>query len=190
MNDILNLLLTRRSVLAKDIIEPGPSETQIESILSAAHRVPDHGKIGPWRFILFKGEAREKFGKTLRTRFTELNPDASEKLLGFEEARFTRAPLVIAVVANIDKEHPKIPIWEQQLAVGACCQNLLLAVTALGFAGQWLTEWYAYDDDINSALELKCSERIAGYFYIGSKTEVPNERVRPELKERIKKYEP
>lgn len=185
--DALELLLTRRSVKANDMVEPGPNAEQIQNILAAAHRVPDHGKIGPWRFVLFSGEARSKFGAVLRERFAELNPDASEKLLTFESERFNRAPLIIAVVAS-PIEH-KVPEWEQILSSGACCQNMLLAAHAQGFAAQWLTEWYAYDEKIAEALKLKDKEKIAGFIYIGSPKEAPTERVRPDLKERIISWE-
>ncbi len=180
---LIDTLLTRRSVLAANLCEPGPSDGDLEQLLQAAHRVPDHGKIGPWRFIVFKGASRAQFGKVLKARFAELNPDAKEKLLEFESERFTRAPLVIGVVSS-PVEH-KVPTWEQELAVGAVCQNLLLAATALGFSGQWLTEWYAFDEAINTELGLQSSERMAGFIYIGSATEAPTERVRPSLEERV-----
>jgi nitroreductase len=187
-NTTLDLLLTRRSVVAKDLREPGPSPEQLELILQAAHRVPDHGKIGPWRFIVFEGESRETFGEKIAKIFQKNQPDASDKLIEFERTRLMRAPCVIAVVANIDEQHPKIPIWEQQLAVGACCQNLLVAANSFGFGAQWLTEWYSYDEEVNAELELKNSERIAGFIYLGTYEQKPAERNRPDLQERIQKY--
>ncbi|VUD68904.1 Putative NAD(P)H nitroreductase YdjA [Thalassocella blandensis] len=179
-----DLLLSRRSVTANDLIEPGPNEDQLTTILQAAHRVPDHKKLGPWRFIVFQGDARRSFGNTLRDIFAQDNPDASEKLLEFEQQRFTRAPLVIAVISS-PVEEPKAPEWEQVLSAGAACQNILLAATAMGFGSQWLTEWYAFHSKVDAALELKPSEKVAGYMYIGSFASPPTERNRPSLEERI-----
>src|SRR5690606_7049281 len=99
--------------------------------------------------------------------------------------RFTRAPLVIAVISSVVVDHPKIPQWEQVLSVGAACQNILIAATSLGFGAQWLTEWYAYDKAVHEALGLKTEERPAGFIYIGSYQQKPEERVRPDLQERI-----
>ncbi|MFT7560680.1 MAG: nitroreductase [Flavobacteriales bacterium] len=180
-------LLTRRSVLANNIVAPGPSDEQVQLILEAAHRVPDHKKIGPWRFIVLKessSHTRKRLGEEFRQRFLALNPEANEQQCEFEAQRLQRAPLIIAVVANVDTE-AKAPVWEQELAVGAVCQNLLNAVCALGFVGQWLTEWYSYDDHIAKVFGLTSSERFAGFFYIGSCDEAPKERVRPGLGERI-----
>ncbi len=186
-NEISRFLLTRRSVSAKDLVEPGPTDEQLDTILRAGHRVPDHGKIGPWRFIIFQGEARAHFGKVLSTQFKSLNPDASEKLLNFEKNRFLRAPLIIGVVSS-PVDHPKVPEWEQELSTGAACQNILLAAHALGFGAQWLTEWYAFDRTIAKELSLTPAERIAGFIYIGRFENKPDERIRPDLNERVAFY--
>lgn len=186
-NSIIDLLLTRRSVSAKDMCEPGPSDQQLETILKAAHRVPDHGKLGPWRFIVFKGGAREQFGKLLERRTRKLQPDATDKLLEFERTRFLRAPLIIAVVST-PSPHPKVPEWEQKLSAGAACQNILIAAHALGFGAQWLTEWYAFDKKILKKLSVTDSEKIAGFIYIGSHSNTPEERIRPSLDERVRLF--
>lgn len=183
-NETLQLLLARRSVLANNMCEPGPDSTGVQHILQAAHRVPDHGKIGPWRFIVFNGDSRKKFGHLLSKRSAELDNSASDKLLEFEQHRFLRAPLVIAVVSS-PVAHTKIPEWEQVLSAGAACQNILLASQALGFCAQWLTEWYAFDSKISDELGLKEREKIAGFIYIGSAKAKPTERARPDLDERI-----
>jgi nitroreductase len=180
----LELLVTRRSVSAKDMKEPGPTASQLQQILEAAHRVPDHGKLGPWRFIVFQGEAQAQFGEELARIHLKEYPDISSKCLAVEENRLTRAPLVIAVVANI-MDHHKIPEWEQQLSAGACCQNLLLAAHAQGYGAQWLTEWYAYHPDVARLLQLAPTERIAGFMFIGSYDSAPSERVRPPLEDRV-----
>ena len=120
--------------------------------------------------------------------FKKNNPNCGEELLDFEENRFMRVPLVIAVVSTASPENPKVPEWEQILSAGAVCQNMLLAANAMGFAGQWLTEWYAYDADILSALNLSKSERIAGFIYIGTAAKLPSERGRPDLEELVQKW--
>ncbi len=184
--DPLNSLLTRRSVLARELAEPGPNADELDNILKAAHRVPDHGKIGPWRFLLFQGDSRGAFGSELARIFLSDNPDTTSKCLDFERDRFNRAPLVITVV-SAPIEH-KVPEWEQVLSCGAVCQNILNAATSLGYGAQWLTEWYAYHNEVNQVLGLKENERVAGFIYIGSYRERPNERNRPSLSERISEW--
>lgn len=166
------------------MVAPGPNAQNIQDILQAAHRVPDHGKIGPWRFIVFSDGARATFGQTLKDIYAAQNPDASAKLLEHQQNLLLRAPVVIAVIASPNREH-KVPEWEQNLAIGAACQNLLVATHALGFVGQWLTEWCSYSDAVNQSLKLAPHERIAGFMYLGSAAQAPTERARPDLSERI-----
>ena len=189
LNDAFERISQRRSVKAADICEPGPSEPQIKKILQAAARVPDHGKLGPWRFILFQGKSRQAFGEFLSKRFKEVNPTVPEALLKMESLRFMRAPLIICVVAKI-KKGIRIPEWEQELSVGASCQNILNATNFLGFSGQWLTEWYSYDEKVNSCLGLDKDERVAAFIYIGSSAEKPTERQRPNLDTRVTRWNP
>lgn len=188
MHTLIEQILNRRSVKAGDLNEPGPSSNELETILRAAHRVPDHGKLGPWRFIIFQDKARSRFGQILAETFKTENPDTSAESLQFEAQRFTRAPVVIGVVAT-SVDHPKIPIWEQQLSVGACCQNILLSAHSMGYGAQWLTEWYSYSETIAQALSLKVEEKLAGFIYIGSYKDKPPERKRPDLEERIYYWE-
>ncbi len=185
--DAFNQIAQRRSVKAADICDPGPSEDQINQILETAVRVPDHGKLGPWRFILFENQARQDFGNFLSARFKKVNPTAPKALLHLESQRFMRAPLVICVVAKI-RQGIKIPEWEQQLSVGASCQNILIAASLLGYAGQWLTEWYAYDQAVANRLGLDEAERVAAFIYIGSAKEKPAERERPSLDSRFSRW--
>ena len=185
-NPIIQSVLTRRSVLVKNMCEPGPNPSEIELILQAAHRVPDHGKIGPWRFIVFSGQRRAEFGKTLQARYPAVFPEATDSLIEAEAERFLRAPLVIGVISSPIKH--KVPVWEQELSAGAACQNILHASHALGFAAQWLTEWYACDEVIDEALGLGDKERFAGFIYIGSAAEKPSERNRPSLEDRVRYY--
>ena len=183
----LEQLSQRRSVKAMDLQAPGPTQQQVEQLLAAAARVPDHGKLGPWRFICFQDDARLAFGEHLAKRFSELKPDAPTGAIDSERGRFCRAPLVVAVISSI-QTHPKIPEWEQLMSAGAACQNLLVAANLMGFAAQWLTEWYAYDETIDAKLGLKSGERVAGFVYIGSATAKPDERQRPDLQQRIQHW--
>lgn len=177
--ETLALLARRRSTAAIALGEPGPSEEQVEQLIRIASRVPDHGKLAPWRFIVFEGEARASFGTILGKVFAATNSHVTEEQIRFEQDRFTRAPLVIAVISNVLEKH-KIPEWEQILSSGAVCQTLLIAASAMGFGAQWLTEWYGYDPDIKDVLGLRSGERIAGFVYIGTASEDPVERVRPQ----------
>ncbi len=178
----LNLLLARRSVVANKLGSPGPDAQQLRQMLTAAARVPDHKKLVPWRFILFEGEARAAFGHVLAEACKANEPDVGETRLETEAGRFLRAPVVVAVISSL-VENPGAPEWEQVLSAGAACQNLLIAANAAGFSGQWITEWYAYDTQVCAALGLKAGERVAGFVYIGTAQEKPDERDRPNLDE-------
>jgi nitroreductase len=186
-NPILQHLLSRRSVAANMLAEPGPDASAIETILTAAARVPDHKKLAPWRFILFQGEARARFGAVLADALRSREPDVSASRLEFEAQRFLRAPLVVAVISSV-VDNPAAPEWEQLLSAGAACQNLIVAATALGFGAQWITEWYAYDDEVRGALGLAGNERVAGFIYIGTAVAQPAERERPDLKDIVSAY--
>ena len=187
--ETIDLLLTRRSAKALTMVEPGPSDSEIEMILRAGARVPDHGKLAPWRFILFKDEARAKFGDLLAKIYAEVETRATEEQIAFERGRLSRAPLVVAVVSRVTPGI-KIPEWEQILSAGAVCQNMLIAATALGYGAQWLTEWYAFDASVNEALGLGENERIAGYLYFGSESVAKDERPRPELSDITSEWKP
>jgi len=182
MPTALELLLTRRSVPPAALGEPGPDDKALRDILTIATRVPDHGKLTPWRLILIRGTAREDFGVLLADAFAAANPEASEQQIAFEKGRFARAPLVVAVV-SAPRPHDKIPEWEQRLSAANVCFNLLHAATALGFGAAWITEWCAYDERVRGALKLAAEERIAGFVYIGTATMRPPERQRPALNE-------
>lgn len=179
-NPVIDHLLTRRSVLANALGEPGPSPDQLGQILAAAARVPDHKKLVPWRFILFQNGAREDFGQVLAAACVAEEDAPSAIRLETEAKRFLRAPLVVAVISRITKT-TAVPEWEQVLSAGAACQNLVVAATALGFGAQWITEWYAFSDTVRQALRLRDGERVAGFIYIGTASEAPKERARPQL---------
>ncbi|MEZ5775474.1 MAG: nitroreductase [Hyphomicrobiaceae bacterium] len=177
----IRLLLQRRSVAAAKLAGPGPDEETLATILKAAARVPDHKRLVPWRFIVFEGAARLRFGEMLCRVLAARSGEAlGEERLGLERGRLTRAPLVVAVVTRV-VENPAVPEWEQVLSAGACCQNLVIAANAFGFSTNWITEWYAFDADVARELGLGAGERIAGFIHIGTATEPPVERERPDL---------
>ena len=182
--DAIDLLLSRRSGSAKAMEKPGPSKTQLAEILKAGARAPDHGKLFPWRFIVFEGKGRERFGDIL-AEILEAEDERS-KQIEEERGRFLRAPLVIGVISAA-REQIKIPVWEQELSAGAVCQNILIATHALGFVGNWLTEWYAYHPKVKEELGLKPGERVAGFIYIGTSSVDLEERPRPDM-EKIVSY--
>ena len=184
LNDVnagmLGLLLTRRSGSAKAMTGPGPSPEQLRTILAAGARAPDHGKLAPWRFILFEGAARARIGEFFAACIKESEPDASEPRLETERGRFLRAPVVVGVVSRVRADVP-IPEWEQLLSAGAVCENMLIAAHAQGLVANWITEWYAYDGRVKQHLGLEANERMAGFIYIGTSAVALEERVRPDL---------
>ncbi len=185
--EALERINSRRSVKALDLQEPGPDPDTLATILSTALRVPDHGKLGPWRLVTFQGDDRSAFGQILAERWQALHPEANHAQIAFEQNRFLRAPIVIAVVSQRLADH-KIPEWEQILSAGAVCQNLLVAASLAGFAAQWLTEWYTYDSHIQSLFDIGDHEDIAGFVYLGSAAGKPDERARPDAGARIESW--
>src|SRR5262249_51077728 len=137
--ETLDLLLSRRSGSAKAMKGPGPSPTELRRILASGVRVPDHGKLTPWRFIIFEVERRERMGNILAEGVAEDGDSAPERI-ELERKRFLRAPVISGVVSRVREQIP-IPVWEQQLSAGAVCMNMVLAAHALGFVANWITEW-------------------------------------------------
>src|SRR5215510_4779803 len=177
----LELLLKRRSVKPIMMTEPGPSPDQLDAILTAAARVPDHKKLEPWRFIVFEGDARATFGRVLlKACLAEDKQTPSAARLETERTRFLRAPTVVAVISCVTA-NPAAPEWEQVLSCGAACFNLCLAANALGFASCWITEWYSYSPAVRAALKLAANERMAGFVYLGTAKETQPDRERPQL---------
>lgn len=187
MNESLSRLQQRRSVPARWLGEPGPGPEEIETLLTVAARVPDHGKLVPWRFILLEGEGRHRLGEVLATAFMADQPDADDEKVAAERSRFAQAPLVVAVVSRV-VPHVKIPDWEQVLSAGAACMNLLNAANALGYGASWLTGWAAYDRRVLDALGLAAYERIAGFVHIGTTKEQPTDRTRPNLSDIVSRF--
>ena len=182
---VLDLLLSRRSCAARAMTGPGPSKSQLADILRAGARVPDHGKLFPWRFVVFEAEARERFADILVETLSQ--EDASPSLCEEWRARATAAPVIVAVISAA-RESIKIPVWEQELSAGAVCQNMLIAVHAMGFVGNWLTEWYAYHPAVKQKIGLKPGERVAGFIYMGTPKEELQERPRPEMDKIVSRF--
>jgi nitroreductase len=187
MQNALDLLKTRRSVKPIEMTGPAPSSAEIDTLLTVASRVPDHGKLTPWRFIVFSGDARTAIGEKIAEIFRQDNPQATADQIEFEKNRLARAPLVIAVVSRA-APHVKIPEWEQVLSSGAAAMNLVTAAHALGFAANWITEWYAYDRRVLDALGLAANEKIAGFVHIGRAAKPPEDRPRPPLTEIVTRF--
>jgi nitroreductase len=187
MSDTITLLKTRRSVKPMDLLGPGPSAEELDTLLGIAARVPDHGKLAPWRFIVFEGDARARAGAIIAEAFATAHPDATDDQLAFERNRLARAPLVIAVVSRA-APHVKIPEWEQELSAGASCMALVVAANALGYAASWITEWYAYDRAVLARLGVGAHERVAGFVHIGRPRLTPEDRDRPKLADVISRF--
>jgi len=186
-DEALDLLSCRRSTLAKDLGEPGPSEFELTTLLRLSSRVPDHGKLGPWRFIVFEGQSRYRFGLELARIFRAIEPAVDEQRILFERNRLMRAPTVVCVISRAIENH-KIPAWEQQLSAGAVCQTMLISAQAMGYAAQWLTEWYSYNSDVDEVLGLNDDERVAGFIYLGTATNEVRERRRANWEERVLRF--
>jgi nitroreductase len=184
MNDsILEFLLKRRSssVSGGLLGDPGPRPDELERILTAASRVPDHKKLAPWRFIVVEGEARARLGaKLAEVLLAEEKEAPSPARIELEATRFVRAPTVVIVVSRLTR-NPAAPEWEQILSAGAACQNLTLAANALGYGTNWITEWYSYSPGFGRALGLGANERVAGVIYIGTAKQTLPDRDRPKL---------
>ncbi len=187
MPDAIELLKTRRSVKPREMTGPGPSPAELETILTIGARVPDHGKLTPWRFIVFEGDARQRAGEVIAKVFTRKNPGAPAADIETERKRLTDAPLVIGIV-SFTKPHPKVPAFEQELSAGASAMNMVTAATALGYGACWLTGWFSFDRDVLDGLGLKPDEKLAGFIHIGKPTRPSEDRPRPFLSEIVTRF--
>lgn len=187
MPDALDLLKTRRSLKPMDMTGPGPSPAEIETILTIGSRVPDHGKMVPWRFIVFEGDGLARAGEIIANVFQKKNPGATDDQLSAERKRFAQAPLIIGVVSRT-APHPKVPPWEQELSAGASAMSIVLAANALGYAANWLTGWMAFDRDVLDGFGLKPDEKIAGFIHIGKAARANDDRPRPVLGEIVTRF--
>ena len=173
----LALLHTRRSGKPRDMVAPGPDDAQLRAILEAAVRVPDHGKLNPWRFIIVRQDQREHLADLLTTAYRAEKPDAGRPEID-AMAQFAHQAPTLVVALSTPVTGSKIPLWEQQLSVGAACMNLLTAVHASSFVGGWLTGWPAYSNTVRDAFAGP-DDRIAGFIFIGSPSRELEERPRP-----------
>ncbi|WP_202594233.1 nitroreductase family protein [Frateuria defendens] len=184
-----DLLRQRLSVPSRQLGAPGPDAATLHSLLEAAIRVPDHGKLEPFRLIELSGEAKHVFGERLAARALARDPAMSEAAQEKERTRYAFAPLVLVVVARVHPS-PKVPAIEQQLSAGCVAYNLLLGAQALGYGAQWLTGWAAYDVEVAALLGLAANEQVVGFVHIGTpQIDVP-ERDRPALDDLFSTWTP
>jgi nitroreductase len=184
----LDLLAARRSVKPDKLVEPGPDAAQLRTILTIAARVPDHKKLVPWRFVIFEGAARAAFGERIAAACeAEESQPPSKVRLDMERKRFVRSPVVVAVISRVVAK-AGAPEWEQTLSAGAACFSLCVAANALGFGTSWLTEWMAYSPRMRGDLGLAENERVAGFVYIGTRAEAPEDRERPHLDDVVTRW--
>jgi nitroreductase len=179
--DALKFLNRRRSIPATLLQPPGPAPAQLREIVATAIRVPDHGKLTPWRVIAFTGAAGARYGEALAALHQRVDPGVSERSLAKDRSRFAHSPVILAVIARVDATHPKIPAQEQLLSAGCVAFNLLLATQAAGFGAQLLTGWSCYARDAAKLLGLADGERAIGYIHIGNRGAEPPERKRPDV---------
>lgn len=163
--DVLEAIDSRASALR--LSEPAPSTADLDRILAAAVRAPDHGRLAPWRFVVLEAAARERLGDALAALLRRKQPDAPEATLSAQRAKALRAPTIVVVVAHVERAH-KVPEIEQLLAVGAGVQNMLLAAHALGYGAMWRTGAAAYDAQVKSALGIDADDHIVGFVYLGT----------------------
>ena len=179
--EVLDRLFHRRSAPAPTLVAPGPSSEEIDLLIEIGLRVPDHGKIGPWRIVRFTPDAKAKLvDKLMALAETQVEPKKAQGAL----QKLSIPPEALMVVSSPIQPH-KIPLWEQQLSAAAVCQTLLIAAGALGYGANWITDWYAYDDKAKDILGLSDAENVAGFIYLGTPSEAPLERDRPDYASRI-----
>ena len=189
MNETLNLLKNRRSAKVALLASPGPSPDELQTILGIAARVPDHKRLVPWRFIVFEGEARARFGEVLAKTLVKEDAEAPSPVrLDVERQRLTRAPVVVAVISRVVPTMGA-PEIEQLLSCGAAAFNLCLAANAMGYGTCWITEWYSFSKGVSEALGLAANERVAGFVYIGTEAEKQPDRERPVMAEIVSRWQ-
>jgi nitroreductase len=183
--ETLAFLARRRSASALGLTEPAPSDAELATLLRLATRVPDHGKLSPWRFVILRGEAKRRFVAGLEA-IAATRPDGDR--LKAKLGKLKAPPLTIAVVSRATPG--EIPEWEQRLSAGAVCMTLIVAAQAMGYGANWITDWYAYDAAAGRLLGLGDGERIAGFVHLGTSAETPLERVRPDVAAIVSEWSP
>jgi nitroreductase len=182
--EVLRFLSFRRSASAVTLAEPAPSAAELDQLLRLATRVPDHGKLAPWRFVVFEGDAKTHFAARLEAIANSRDDrQAAAKLM-----KLRIPPLAVAVISAPHLDAP-IPEWEQRLSAGAVCTTLLYATLAMGYGANWITDWYAYDPDAHAVLGLRESEKVAGFVLIGTPREPPLERERPDVAKLVSRWQ-
>ena len=173
---VVDFLARRRSASAMTLTAPGPDDAQLADLLRLAARVPDHGKLSPWRFVILRGPAKDAFAEKIAALADrQANPVKANAAL----RKLTRPPVAVAVISRYIPG--EITEWEQRLSAAAVCQQMLLAAAALGWGANWITDWYSYDPRGREILGLKADEQVAGFLYLGTATEAPQERARPDV---------
>ena len=184
----LALLATRRSGKPREMVAPGPSGAELAEILALAARVPDHGKLFPWRFVTIAAEQREALAKLLRRALAAEDADALPAKYDAADGFAHQAPSLVVLISAPIAGH-KIPLWEQELSAGAVAMNLLLASHTMGYVGGWITGWPTYSPTVAAAL-CAPGERIAGFFFLGSPGRPLEERPRPDLAQIVSAWTP
>jgi nitroreductase len=184
--EAIELLKTRRSPRIPDLAEPGPDEAELETLLTVASRVPDHGKLAPWRFLVLRKERRGALVDALAACFRADHPQATPDQIEKERSRYADTPLIVGVISRA-APHPKIPEWEQVLSAGAACMNLVNAAHAMGFGANWVTGWVAYDRSCLDLLGVGANEKVAGIIHIGTPAAALEDRPRPKLDDIVTK---
>jgi nitroreductase len=177
---LIDYLRERHSTPVAQIGAPGPEQAELEDILTSAVRVPDHGKLAPWRLVVYRGDVCTTLGKSFLDIALAQNAELTDAAKDAELTRFTRAPIVVGVISKA-APHVKIPEWEQVLSAGAVCLNMLMACEARGYVANWRTEWIAYDEKALQALGVRDGEKVAGFVHIGSSDFPTPDRPRPQL---------
>ncbi|MBT2244101.1 nitroreductase [Sphingobium sp. BHU LFT2] len=183
----LTLLQTRRSGKPRDLIAPGPDDTQLRQILEVALRTPDHGKLAPWRFVIVPQDKREKLAEVLEAAYRAEKPEAGRLEIEAMHQFAHQAPTLVVALSK-PVAGSKIPVWEQELSAGAAIMNLLHATHALGFAGGWLTGWPSFNDDVRDAFG-SADERLAGFVFIGTPSRALEERPRPDYNDIVSTWD-
>lgn len=178
--ELLNYLKTRRSVGIGFLKDPGPTPDELEQILRIGTRVPDHGKLTPWRLVVIEGDARMEAGQRLAAIAKANNPALDEASLEVERRQFLPAPVTVGVIFS-HKPLAKAPEMEQLLSAGNVCFNLMHAAFAMGFAASWVTRWFSFDTAAQQMLGARGGERFVGFVHIGTPATTIEDRDRPEL---------
>ncbi|QTL04337.1 nitroreductase [Aquabacter sp. L1I39] len=187
--EMLELLATRRSLPLRALVAPGPSAAELDTMLAIAARVPDHGRLVPWRFIVLEGEARAEAGRRFDALYKAQNPDLPDAKAQMWRDYMMRAPVTVVAVSRPDPA-AKVPEFNQVLSAGAACMNLIAAATAMGYAAHWLLKWPGRDPEAAALLGVLPSERVAGFLHLGSPADVVADRPRPDMAAIVTRWSP